>query len=96
MGIPWNEIADKEAKAALEIVFLTTEKYPPQDLISWIKTEDKKTRKVEKKEFDWNKDKKKINRRDQVVIFKLRTGYNMANHGYIINKQDNNECNSFL
>jgi hypothetical protein len=45
MGIPWNEIADKEAKAALEIVFLTTEKYPPQDLISWIKTEDKKTRK---------------------------------------------------
>jgi hypothetical protein len=37
MGIPGNEIEDKKA----------TEKYPPQDLINWIKTEDKKTKKQE-------------------------------------------------
>jgi hypothetical protein len=34
MGIPGNEIADKEAKAALEDDLLATEKYPPQDLIN--------------------------------------------------------------
>jgi hypothetical protein len=33
MGIPGNEIADGEAKAALEDD-LFTEKYPPQDLIN--------------------------------------------------------------
>jgi ribonuclease HI len=46
MGIQRNRIADEEAKAALEDDFLTTEKYPPQDLINGIKTEDKKTRKT--------------------------------------------------
>jgi hypothetical protein len=35
MGTPGNEIADE---------LLATEKYPPQDLINWIKTEDKKIR----------------------------------------------------
>jgi hypothetical protein len=45
-----------------------------------------------KKEIEWNKDTKKMKRRDQVVISRLRTGYTMATHGYIINKQDNNEC----
>jgi ribonuclease HI len=42
IGIPGNEIADEVAKAALEDDLLATEKYPPQDLINWIKTEDKK------------------------------------------------------
>jgi hypothetical protein len=37
---------DEEAKAALEDDPLSTEKYPPQDLINWMKTEDKKTRKT--------------------------------------------------
>jgi hypothetical protein len=46
MGIPENEITDEEAKAALEDELLSTETYPPQDLINWIKTEDKKTRKT--------------------------------------------------
>jgi hypothetical protein len=59
MGIPGNEIEDKKA----------TEKYPPQDLINWIKTEDKKTKKARKrsseknmknrkKVIEWNKDEK--------------------------------------
>jgi ribonuclease HI len=34
MGIPGNEIADGEAKMALEDVLLPIEKYPPQDLIN--------------------------------------------------------------
>jgi hypothetical protein len=96
MGIPGNKIADEKAKAALEDDILATAKYPPQDLINWIKTEDKKTRKARwqnsknimknrKKEIEWNKDTKKIKRRDQVVISKLLTIYNMATHGYIIN-----------
>jgi ribonuclease HI len=36
MGIPGNEIADEEAKAALQHDFLTTKKYPPQYLINWV------------------------------------------------------------
>jgi hypothetical protein len=31
MGLPGNEIADKEGKAALEDDLLATEKYPPQE-----------------------------------------------------------------
>jgi hypothetical protein len=46
IGIPRNEIADEESKAALEDDLLATEKYPPQDLINWIKSENKKTRKT--------------------------------------------------
>jgi hypothetical protein len=34
MGIPGNEIADEEAKAALDDNLLATEKYPPQDLLN--------------------------------------------------------------
>jgi hypothetical protein len=45
MGIPGNEIADEEAKATLENDLIATEKYPPPDLINWIKTEDKKNKK---------------------------------------------------
>jgi hypothetical protein len=46
MRIPENEIADEEAKTALEDDLLATDKYPPQELINWIKTENKKTRKT--------------------------------------------------
>jgi hypothetical protein len=85
MEIPGNEIAEEEAKAVLEDDLLATEKYPPQDLINWIKTEDKKTRKARlqnsennmknrKIEIEWNKDRKKMKKQDQVVISKLRTG----------------------
>jgi hypothetical protein len=75
MGIPGNE-----EKAALENDLLATEKYPPLDLSNWIKTEDKKTRKTRwqnsennmknrKKEIKWNKDTKKMKRRDQILVF---------------------------
>jgi hypothetical protein len=34
MGIPGNEIADKETKTALEDNLLATEKYRPQNLMN--------------------------------------------------------------
>jgi hypothetical protein len=37
IGIPRNEIADEESKAALEDDLLAIEKYPPPDLINLIK-----------------------------------------------------------
>jgi hypothetical protein len=40
MGIQGNEIADEETKDDL----LAIEKFPPQDLINWIKTENKKNK----------------------------------------------------
>jgi hypothetical protein len=101
MGIPGNEIADEEAKPALKDDLLATKKYPSQDLIIWrSKQKKRKTRwqnsennmKNRKKEIVWNEDTKKMKRRDQVVISGIRTGYTMATHGYIINKQDNNKC----
>jgi hypothetical protein len=49
-----------------------------------------------KKEIECKKDTKKMKRQDQVVISRLQTGYTMATHGYIINKQENSEfpfCN---
>jgi uncharacterized membrane protein len=45
-----------------------------------------------KKETEWNQDTKKMKRRDQVVISSLQSGYTIATYGYIINKQDKNEC----
>jgi hypothetical protein len=37
-----------------------------------------------KKEIEWKKDTKKMKRLVQVVNLRLRTGYTMATHGYII------------
>jgi ribonuclease HI len=42
MGIPGNEKADDEAKAALDDDLLQNEEYPPQDLQNWIKAETSK------------------------------------------------------
>jgi hypothetical protein len=92
MGIPGNEIANEAAKATLEDDLLATEKYPPQDLINWIKTEDNKIRKTRrqhsennmknrKKDIKWNKDTKKMKRRHNVIISRLRMSYTMATHG---------------
>jgi hypothetical protein len=62
MRIPGNEIADEEAKAALEDDHLATAKYPPQDLFNWIKTDDKKTRKTR-----WEKSKNNMKNRKKVI-----------------------------
>jgi hypothetical protein len=43
-----------KAKAALEDDLLATEKYPLQDLINWIKTENMKTRKTRWKNCENN------------------------------------------
>jgi hypothetical protein len=44
MGIPGNEQADKEAKAALDDDIQQNEEYPPKDLEKWVKTETTKIR----------------------------------------------------
>jgi hypothetical protein len=106
MGIPGNEIADEEAKATLKYDLLATEKYPSQDLINWIKTEDKKTRKArcQNSENNMKNRKKRSNgikiRKDEKPRpgrnLQVTNGYTMSPHGFIINKQDNNEypsCN---
>jgi hypothetical protein len=63
IGIPGNEIEDEEAKADLKDDRLSTEKYPPQDLIKWIKTEDNKTRKTswQNRENNMKNNKKRSN-----------------------------------
>jgi ribonuclease HI len=45
VGIPGNETADAAAKEALHEEIQQDEKYPPQDLIKWIKTFIKKNNK---------------------------------------------------
>jgi hypothetical protein len=49
MVTPGNAIPDKETKAVVEDDLLATEKYPPQDLINWIKTKDNKQEKQDGK-----------------------------------------------
>jgi hypothetical protein len=66
MGIPGNGIADEEAKAALEGHLLSTEKYPSQDLIDWIKTEDKKTRKARWQNSENNMKNRKKERKKEM------------------------------
>jgi hypothetical protein len=46
MGIPENEQADEEAKAALDDDIQHNEEYPPKGLQKWLKTETTKIRKV--------------------------------------------------
>jgi ribonuclease HI len=45
MGIPVNEQADEEAKAALDDVIQKNEECSPKDLVKWLKTGTTKIRK---------------------------------------------------
>jgi hypothetical protein len=45
MGIPGNEQADEEAKAAMDDDIQQNEEYPSKDLEKWLKTETTKIRK---------------------------------------------------
>jgi hypothetical protein len=45
IGIPGNEQADKETKAALDDDIQQNEEYPPKDLEKWLKTETTKINK---------------------------------------------------
>jgi hypothetical protein len=80
MRIPGNEVADKEAKTAINDRVMPTRKYPSQDFINWIKMEgtiNGKTVKTfigRKKEIEWNNNTRDIKRRDQMMISRLRTG----------------------
>jgi hypothetical protein len=83
--IPGNEKADQAAKEALNEDILTTERYPPDDLKKWLTEEDFKKRdqrckngnnkmKERKPDVDRKEDTKKMPRKEQVAISRLRTG----------------------
>jgi hypothetical protein len=82
-GITGNEEADEEAKRALEESISNDEKYTPEDLSGWIKTEmaDSRQRRWEegenvmkkrKKNMGWQNDTEKLKSRDQVAVTSFR------------------------
>jgi hypothetical protein len=87
-GIPGNEIADQAAKEVLDEDISTTERYLPDDLKKlglqkkrpkmekWKQRDKKRKPDVNRKE-----DTKIMRRKEQMAIFKLRTGYTRATHG---------------
>jgi hypothetical protein len=106
MGIPGNEKADDEAKAALDDDLLQNEEYPPQDLQNWIKAETSKNikerwrngnsnMKAGKTEHPYEADTKGMTRREQVLISRLQTGYTRATHGPRINGITHPQCPFF-
>jgi hypothetical protein len=103
MGIPGNEQADEEAKAALDDDLQQNEEYPPKDLKNWLNAETTKNRKERwrngsnnmtgrKTEQKYYGDTKGMTRREQVVISRLRTGYTRATHGPRMNGITNPQC----
>jgi hypothetical protein len=81
-GITVYEEADEEAN---EESISNDEKYPPEDLSGWIKTEMTGSRQRRWKEGEnvmkeinknigWQNDTEKLKRRDQVAITRFRTG----------------------
>jgi hypothetical protein len=90
MGIPGNEQADEEAKAALDDD-IQNEEYTPKYLENWLKTETTKIRKERwrngsdnmkgrKIEHEYDGETRGMTRREPVVISRLRTGYTRATH----------------
>jgi hypothetical protein len=103
MGIPGNEQANEEAKAALDDDIQQNEEYPPKDLKKWLKTETTKIRKKRwrngsnsmkgrKIEHEYDGDTRGMTRREQVVISRLRKGYTRATHGPRMNGITDPQC----
>jgi hypothetical protein len=103
MGIPGNEQAVEEVKAALDDNIQQNEKYPLKDLEKWLKTETTKIRKERWKngsnnmkgrkiEHEYDEDTRSMTRREQVVISRLRTGYTRATHGPRMNGITDPQC----
>jgi hypothetical protein len=91
--IPGNEKADQTAKEALDQDISTiTERYPPDELKKWLTEEDFKNRdqrwkkgnnemKERTPDVDRKKDTKRMPRKEQVAISRLRTRYTRYTHG---------------
>jgi hypothetical protein len=89
---------------ALDEDIPTTERYPPDDLKKWLTEEDFKKKRNQrwkngnnkKKEripdVDRKEDTKKMQRKEQVVISRLRTGYTRATHGLKMEEVFNPLC----
>jgi hypothetical protein len=103
MGIPGNEQADDEAKAALDDDIQQNKEYPQKHLEKWLKTETTKIRKEQwrngsnnmkgrKIEHKYDGDTRGMMRKEQVVISSLRTGYTRATHGPGMNGITDPQC----
>jgi hypothetical protein len=75
-------------KEALDEDISITKRYPPDDLKKWLTEEDFKRwkngnneMKERKPDVDRKEDTKGMPRKEQLAIFRLRTGYTSANHG---------------
>jgi hypothetical protein len=83
-GIHGNELADQAAKSALEETTDQRETYAAIDLLKWIR---EKLKTHEKRIIP-----KGMNRREQVVISRIRMGYSNLTHSHIVNKESDPEC----
>jgi bisphosphoglycerate-dependent phosphoglycerate mutase len=98
VGITGNETADevvKEVKEALDEEIQHNEKYPPQDLLKWMKNKHQEqkqkkwerstaTTKERKPFFQKNINTKTMNRREHVVV--SRDGNTRATNTLLMNK----------
>lgn len=101
VGIKGNEKVDKAAKEAI----LTTPikvPIPPYDLknnvkrkikeewqTSWFETNNNKLRKIKSDTSQWHM---KPNRKDQIIMTRLRIGHTLLTHQYILEKSDPIVC----
>jgi hypothetical protein len=99
-GITGNKEVDEEAKRALEESIPNDEKYPPEDLSGWVKTEIAGSRKGEKRVQFKRERRTRVGkmtlrsrkRRDHVAVTRLRTGYSRATHRYKMEGTRDPDC----
>jgi hypothetical protein len=91
--------ADQAAKIALEEDINGRELYPPQELMNRMKKTDAKyrqemwaqeenTMRFRKETIEWKDDSTNLSRKEQVLVFKLRTGYTRATHRHFIHRKN--------
>jgi hypothetical protein len=102
VGIGKSKAAN-QAKEALNEEIGSQEPYPPQDLMKWMKKDKfmSRQKRWERGENDmkhreasvnWQNDTIELSWKEQVVIYRLRTGYTRATLRHIIEKTDIPDC----
>jgi hypothetical protein len=101
MRMPGNEATDEETKTTQEdsSAEIPTTRHNQLDKNESFENKKKMAKKWErnenrKKEVEWSKDTKGMNRRDQIVITILKAGYTRPTHSHVVKRQENIECRS--